>query len=58
MAYTFSVLTLHETNLLSLQQTNGAGSVTLVRGALEPGIYFCSIRSQGQLTGTIKLVMK
>lgn len=40
------------------QQTKGAGSITLVRGALEAGIYFCSIRSQGQLTGTIKLVMK
>ncbi|MDQ3108856.1 MAG: T9SS type A sorting domain-containing protein, partial [Bacteroidota bacterium] len=39
------------------QQTNGTSTVTIERGMLERGIYFCSIRSEGQLTGTIKLLV-
>jgi hypothetical protein len=39
------------------RNVTGARSITVDRGTLEAGIYFCSIRSEGQLTGTIKLIV-
>ncbi len=39
------------------QNTNGAGSITIGRGTLATGIYFCSVRSEGQTTGNIKLIV-
>jgi PKD repeat protein len=39
------------------RNVTGARSITVDRGMLESGIYFCSIRSEGQLTGTIKLIV-
>jgi uncharacterized protein (DUF2141 family) len=42
--------------VLSQKATN-AGSVILQRGTLEAGIYFCSIRSEGQLIGNTKLTV-
>lgn len=39
------------------RNVTGARSITIDRGTLESGIYFCSIRSEGQLTGTIKLIV-
>jgi hypothetical protein len=39
------------------QKTTNAGSVILQRGTLEAGIYFCSIRSEGQLIGNTKLTV-
>ena len=39
------------------QNTNGAASITIGRGTLAPGIYFCSVRTNGQTTGNIKLIV-
>jgi hypothetical protein len=43
--------------IVSVQQTNGTPAITIERGTLEKGIYFCSVRSEGQLTGITKLVV-
>ncbi len=39
------------------QNTNGAASITIDRRTLAGGIYFCSVRSEGQTTGNIKLIV-
>jgi hypothetical protein len=43
--------------IVSAQQTNGTTTITIERGTLERGIYFCSVRSEGQLTGITKLLV-
>jgi hypothetical protein len=44
--------------IVLVRNVTGARSFTLERGALEAGIYFCSVRSEGQLTGITKLIAK
>lgn len=40
------------------QQKQNANSIIIQRGQLEAGIYFCSVRSEGQVTGITKLIVK
>ncbi|HET6991267.1 MAG TPA: T9SS type A sorting domain-containing protein, partial [Bacteroidia bacterium] len=40
------------------QQTGNANTMIIQRGQLEAGIYFCTIRSEGQMIGNTKLIVK
>ena len=40
------------------QKTENANSIIIHRGILETGIYFCTVRSEGQMIGNAKLIVK
>lgn len=44
--------------IVLVQQTNGSGTITLQRGTLEAGVYFCTLRSDGVLQTTEKLLIR
>lgn len=52
------VLTDATGRVVLVQQTNGSGIITLQRGTIEAGVYFCTLRSEGVLLTTEKLLIR
>ncbi|HET6992749.1 MAG TPA: T9SS type A sorting domain-containing protein, partial [Bacteroidia bacterium] len=47
-----------EGRIVLSQQNQTANSITIQRGQLEAGIYFCTVRCEGTLVGNKKLIIK
>ena len=52
------ILTDVQGRIVLTQQKQNATSIIIQRGQLEAGIYFCTIRCEGQLVGNKKLIIK